>query len=217
MYNTVVFDLDGTLVNSIFDIGDSINKGLTTFGLKTHTYDEYYQLIGNGVLNLISDAIGKDACTDELVQNIKKIFDDDYKLHMLDKTKPYDGIYKMLKTLNEQGVNIAILSNKPNEFVGAIVEELFPDIKFFAVWGKKEEYQIKPHPDALFAMLKAVNTTAKDTLYVGDSDVDVTTATNAKVAFCGVNWGFRGKEELVENGATTTVNNAQELLNYILK
>ncbi len=217
MYKNVVFDLDGTLVNSIYDIADSMNRVLIDFGFETHDYEKYNFFIGDGVDNLIKRAIGDNKCNDEKFRDIKKIFNSTYEKHKLDKTKPYDGIEKVLKALNDNKISISILSNKPDKFVKDIVIKLFCGVEFKALWGKKEGYNVKPDPMSLLDIIKETNCDINSTIYVGDSNVDVLTAKNANVEFCGVNWGFRGEKELIESGAKKTVNSSAELLEYILK
>ncbi|MGN0551717.1 MAG: HAD family hydrolase [Acutalibacteraceae bacterium] len=216
MYKNVIFDLDGTLVNSLLDLAGSMNRALVANGLKPHPEDAYNYFVGNGVLMLVKRAIGEKNLTQELQHSVKAYFDNDYEQHKLDKTAPYSGIYDMLKTLNEKQIKIAVLSNKPDEFVAQMMKKLFSGITFAAAWGKKQEYKIKPDPQAVFAIMQKIKAEKDSTLYVGDSDVDVYTAQNAGIDFCGVNWGFRGKEELLQSGAKKTVDTAQDLLAYIL-
>ena len=216
MYKNVIFDLDGTLINSIYDLAYSMNKALEENGLESHDVYKYNYFIGDGVDMLIKRAMCKNANDKELFKKVKNNFNMYYEKHKLDKTAPYNGVKSMLKELNEKNIKVSILSNKPDEFVKSIVEKLFSDIKFTICFGKKEEYKIKPSPESLLAIIDELKADLDTCLYVGDSDVDVLTAHNAQVQFCGVEWGFRGKDELLENGAKVTVTNADELLKYII-
>lgn len=216
MYKYVVFDLDGTLVNSLFDLADSVNKALEKNGLPAHPYDAYKYFVGNGRAKLIERAMGDAASDEKLRALVTKDYDDDYLIHCLDKTKPYDGIVEMLLKLQQNGVKINVLSNKPDEFVKNMLDKLFEGISFDIAWGKKAEYPTKPDPSSVLAVLDKLSADKKDCLYVGDSNVDVITAKNAGLDFCGVLWGFRTKEELENEGAKTTVTSADELYKVIM-
>lgn len=216
MYKYVVFDLDGTLVNSLFDLADSVNKALEKNGLPAHPYDAYKYFVGNGRAKLIERAMGDAASDEKLRALVTKDYDDDYLIHCLDKTKLYDGIVEMLLKLQQNGVKINVLSNKPDEFVKNMLDKLFKGISFDIAWGKKAEYPTKPDPSSVLAVLDKLSADKKDCLYVGDSNVDVITARNAGLDFCGVLWGFRTKEELENEGAKTTVTSADELYKVIM-
>lgn len=216
MYKCVIFDLDGTLVNSLYDLGDSVNKALKKHGLPTHPYDAYKYFVGNGRAKLIERAMGESAKNELLLEKVTKDYDEDYLIHCLDKTVPYDGILDMLKSLQHSGVKINVLSNKPDEFVKNMLDSLFSDVKFDLAWGKKAQYLAKPDPSSILAILDELSVDKNDCLYVGDSNVDVITARNAGLDFCGVLWGFRTKEELLGEGAKQTVSTADELLRVII-
>lgn len=215
MYKAVIFDLDGTLVNSLYDLADSMNKALLANGLPAHPDERYRQFVGSGRDVLIERAVGKEKITPELKESLTSFFDQDYALHCMDKTKPYDGIRALLNSLHAAHIMTAVLSNKPDQFVKEMMGRIFPGFCFTLAWGKKPEYRAKPDPSALFAMLNEMHIEKKDCLYVGDSDVDVYTAQNAGLPFCGVEWGFRGREELLRAGAQATCKTAGELLSFI--
>lgn len=216
MYKCVVFDLDGTLVDSLYDLADSVNKALEKQGLPTHPYDAYKYFVGNGRAKLIERAMGEAAKDKELLAVVTKDYDDDYLIHCLDKTKPYDGVVDMLLKLHRSGVKINVLSNKPDEFVKNMLDTLFDGIKFNIAWGKKPEFPTKPDPSSVLAILNELSVDKSDCIYIGDSNVDVITAKNAGLDFCGVLWGFRTKEELEDEGAKITVSTADELCRVIL-
>ena len=216
MYKCVVFDLDGTLVNSLDDLADSVNKALEINGLPTHPYDAYKYFVGNGRAKLIERAMGDASKDEELKAKVTKDYDDDYIIHCLDKTKPYDGIVEMLKSLKQNGIKINVLSNKPDEFVKNMLDKLFDGIEFDIAWGKKAQYPTKPDPSSVLALLDELSVDKNDCLYVGDSNVDVITARNAGLDFCGVLWGFRTKEELEGEGAEITVSSSDELYRVII-
>ena len=217
MLKMVVFDLDGTLVDSLTDLALNVNKGLKAIGLPEHPVESYKKFIGNGREVMIKKAMGEQGENEELFRIAKDIFDREYAQHCNDNTKEYAGCTALLNTLEDKHILTGILSNKPDEFVGVIAEKFFPTHRFTEAWGQKPEYKRKPHGEALLAMLNEHGVKACESLYVGDSDVDVLTAKNAGVPMVGVSWGFRGKEELVQAGAEFVADNAEELLGYILK
>lgn len=215
MYKAVVFDLDGTLVNSLYDLASSMNKALAACGLPVYPADAYRQFVGNGRTVLVERAVGGERLTPEIKARVIDLFDKDYAAHCMDKTRPYEGIREMLDALNAAGVKTGVLSNKPDEFVKEIIGRLFPGFPFTLAWGKKPQFKEKPDSGALFAMLDEMGVSSGECLYVGDSNVDVYTAENAGLPFCGVEWGFRGKRELIGAGAAATVKTARELLLFI--
>lgn len=216
MYKIVVFDLDGTLVNSIADLAQSVNKGLKKCGLEEHSVEEFRFFVGNGREVMLKKAMGEENYSDDKkAEIVRNTFDMEYAAHSLDNTKPYDGCIGLLKELDKKGIKTAVLSNKPDEFVNRLVCTLFPGHSFAAAWGQKSEYKRKPSGEGLCAMLKILGFEKKDCLYVGDSDVDVYTAIDAGVDMCGAEWGFRDKEELINAGAKKTCKTPLELLNFI--
>lgn len=216
-YKVLVFDLDGTLVNSLADLAQSVNKGLKKAGLPQHSIDAYCQFVGNGRDVLIGKAMGDSYKNETLRKLVRETFDSEYKIHCNDNTSAYDGCREMLEKLSENGIKIAVLSNKPHEFVGDILKKVYLTVSFTVAWGNKPEFPRKPDGTALLAMLDELNLTQADCLYVGDSDVDVFTANNAKVDMLGVAWGFRGRDELLSVGAKAVVDSPMEILEYIKK
>ena len=155
---------------------------------------------------IANDSIKKDVAA-TTVKYIEQIYKDVHGTEKLEKAKE-----TMLALLEEKGIKTAVLSNKPDEFVAKILAKIFPNHKFAFAWGKKPEFDIKPSPDALYAMLKELNIKKEECIYVGDSNVDCYTAQNAGVKCCGVSWGFRGRKELEEAGADVVIDNADEFL-----
>lgn len=214
-YNLLVFDLDGTLVNSLTDLANSVNAGLKRAGLKTHEVEEYKKFVGNGREKLIDRALGE-SCSDEKLRKIvKETFDAYYKEHCNDNTTSYEGCENLLLNLKKSGIKTAVLSNKPDEFVGEILNKVYPSHKFDIAWGKKPEFKTKPDPEALNAIVEKLNVKKGECLYIGDSDVDIFTAENAGVDMIGVEWGFRGRKELTDAGAGFVASSADEILEYI--
>lgn len=216
MYKCVIFDLDGTLLDSLYDLGDSVNRALQKFNLPIHPYESYKHFVGNGRTKLIERAMGKYADDKKLFEMVTAEYDKNYLAHCLDKSKPYEGIVPMLNYLNSSDIKICVLSNKPDEFVKKIIDTLFSNISFDIEWGKKNDYPPKPEPDSLLAILKELLINKSDCLYVGDSDVDIVTARNAQVDCCGVLWGFRTRKELEYAGAEKIVETTDELLKVIM-
>ena len=215
MIKLAVFDLDGTLVDSLTDLALSVNKGLKNAGLPEHPIEKYNKFVGNGREMLIRRAIGE-GCTEELFDSVIGTFDREYRLHCNDNTAAYQGCDALLKGLAEKGIMTAVLSNKPDEFIFEILNKLYPTHRFDEAWGQKPQYKCKPDGEALRAILDLHNVKADECVYIGDSDVDVYTAQNANVKMAGVSWGFRGKKELLEAGAPFVADTAEELLEYLL-
>lgn len=214
-YRLVVFDLDGTLVNSLKDLAISVNFALNRVGLPTHEIERYKTFVGNGREKLVERAMGEVYRNADLREIVKKCFDEYYGEHCSDNTEVYPGCEKMLADLACAGVKTAVLSNKPDEFIGKILKRLFPSHKFDIAWGKKPGYKTKPDPQALNEIIKTLGAEKNECLYIGDSDVDIYTAENAGVDILGVDWGFRGRAELISAGAAAVVSSASQITEYI--
>lgn len=217
MIKIAVFDLDGTLVDSLTDLAQSVNKGLKKAGLEEKPIENFKRYVGNGREVMVKRAMGEKSNDESLFKIAMETFNAEYAVHCNDNTKSYDGCDKMLETLAENGIKTAVLSNKPDEFVGDIVTKVYPNHTFTEAWGQKPQYKCKPDKEALTAMLDIYGITPDECIYIGDSDVDVLTAQNAGVRMAGVEWGFRGKEELMATGAPFVASTAEELTEYILK
>ena len=213
MYKAIVFDLDGTLLDTLDDLADAVNAALRSFSLPTRTLDEVRQFVGNGAAKLVARAAGEKQA--ERHAAILQAFRDYYAVHCADKTKPYDGVLTLLSALKSRGVKTAVLSNKPDAAVKALAARYFPNLLLEAA-GENEAAGIKrkPAPDALFAVMKRLGVNERETLYVGDSDVDVQTAKNAGVDCVAVTWGFRDEAFLAAHGATKFVRSPLEILEY---
>lgn len=215
MIKMVVFDLDGTLVNSLVDLAQSVNKGLAEAGLEQKPVENYNKYVGNGREFMIKSAMGECSDNAELFDKVEDIFNREYAVHCNDNTEPYGGCDKLLERLENKGILTAVLSNKPDEFVGRILKKVYPHRTFAEAWGQKPQYRRKPDGGALNAMLDLHGVMPGECLYVGDSDVDVFTAKNAGVNMAGVEWGFRGRQELIGAGAPFVAADADELYKYI--
>lgn len=218
MKKLVLFDLDGTLINSIDDLADSTNYALQQCGLPLHTVDEYKYFVGNSVDPLIRRALPEEEKENqELFDRVKKIYLSYYAAHSKDKTRPYPGISDLLSRCNKAGVLVAVVSNKPDDITADVVRYYFPQIHFAATMGPKDGIPKKPDPAGVREVLRITGIALEDALYVGDTWVDMQTAQNSGVQSCGVLWGFRTRQELVENHADFIAANAAELAEIIFK
>ncbi len=212
MYKLYLFDLDGTLVNSLEDLADAANWMLEQSGFPTHPLEEYRRFVGNGVYKLVERALPEERRSPAGVTALKAVFDTRYQAHCMDKTRPYPGIPFLLAELKKQGADLAVLSNKSDAFVRKIVEGLFGNSLFCAVRGQREGVPKKPAPDGVWSLLEERGIARADTLFIGDSDVDIETAQNAGLRSAGVIWGFRGREELTAAGADYLVTDPLQIL-----
>lgn len=215
MKQLVIFDLDGTLVNSIDDLGNAANHALAKGGYPVHSLSAYPMFVGNGVRRLIERALPEDARTPEIVEPMLESFREYYDEHLTDATVPYTGIPELLRALVSADVMVAVASNKYQAAVEKLVSTCFPDIPFSAVEGQKEGFPPKPDPSIVFEILAKVPTRKSKVLYCGDSGVDMETARRACVDSCGVTWGFRPARELREAHADSIVDHPVEILDIV--
>ena len=216
MKKLVIFDLDGTLINSIEDLGQAANYALSKNGFPTHSLASYPFFVGNGVRNLIRKALPEENRNDTTIDSLLKDFKEYYDDHNVDSTKPYDGIMELLKQLQEQGVKLAVASNKYQKATEKIVSQLFPDIKFVSVQGQQDGVNVKPDPSIVFKILGVALVPKAEVLYVGDSGVDMETARRACVDSVGVTWGFRSEKELNEYHADRIVHRASDIFDIVM-
>lgn len=212
-YTTVIFDLDGTLLNTLEDLTDSVNYALGKFGYPLRTIDEIRQFVGNGVKVLINLAVPNKTSAED-TDKCLELYRKHYSENMQNKTRPYDGITEMLKSLKEKGVKLAVVSNKYDTAVKALCNDYYKEYIEVAI-GESPDVAKKPSPDSVFAALKELGSEKEDALYVGDSDVDVHTAHNAGIKCVGVTWGFRNREILKAEGADYIIDKPEELLQYV--
>ncbi len=208
-YKAVVFDMDGTLLDTLRDLANSTNFALKACGFPEKTVDEVKSFVGNGVKKLITLAVPK-GTSKEAEKECLLIFQEHYLIHSQVDTKPYDGIVDLLTELKKRGIKTGVVSNKYHEALVSVCDRFFGSLIDYAV-GEKEGMPKKPAPDSVFECLKQLGSTKRDTIYVGDSDVDIKTAKNAELFFVGVSWGFRSEKFLRDNGADTIINLPIEL------
>lgn len=214
MIKLVIFDLDGTLINSIYDLGDAVNNVLSRNGYKTHGLEKFYYFVGNGTTKLVERAVPQGTSEDE-IDKLHKQFLTEYDEHCLDKTDCYDGVKEMLSQLEQRGVLYAVASNKTDAFTKKIVKKLMGDKNFFDVVGALEGVPKKPSPEIVFNIMNKAKLSPQEVIYVGDSDVDVVTGHNAGLEVCGCEWGFRGKEELLNAGCDYLLSKPDDLIEII--
>ena len=206
MKKLVIFDLDGTLLNTIADLANSTNYALKVLGYPIHEPDKYNFMVGNGINKLFERALPDGEKTEENVLRVRQKFVPYYDQHNADKSRPYPGVTELLETLQTAGMQLAVASNKYQAATEKLIAHYFPNIKFTAVFGQREGIPVKPDPIIVKEILQIAKVQEEETLYVGDSGVDMQTAINAGVTSCGVTWGFRPRTEL-----ESFVDNAEEI------
>jgi phosphoglycolate phosphatase len=213
-YKAVIFDLDGTLLNSIEDLADSMNTVLEEAGFPIHDVDSYKYFVGNGIRNLVCQSFPQTHRDSLSVEHFIQNMQEEYAKRWNKKTRPYDDIPELLDKLEEKNIHMAVLSNKPDKFTKLIVKELLSDWHFSAVYGDREGIPKKPDSKGALEIAGMLGLQPKNILYLGDTGVDMQTASNAGMFAVGALWGFRKKEELVSNGAAALINSPLELLSF---
>ena len=216
MKKLVIFDLDGTLLNTIADLAHSTNYALNKLGYPTHEIEKYNFMVGNGIDKLFERALPEEEKSKENVLRVRKEFVPYYDIHNADDSRPYPGSPELLSYLQDAGVQIAVASNKYQAATQKLVDHYFPEIHFTAVLGQREGVKVKPDPIIVSDILEIAKVAKEEALYVGDSGVDMQTAANAGVTACGVTWGFRPRTELEEFNPSYIADTAGEIKNLIL-
>lgn len=211
----VIFDLDGTLLNTIGDLANACNYMLALRQLPTHTYEEYCSFVGNGIRRLVERALPENLQTEEYVKAARTDFLEYYIDHIDANTQPYEGIISLVATLQERGYKLAVASNKFQLGTEKLIHKFFPDIPFIEVCGNREGVPLKPDTALVDIILKKAALPLDRCIMVGDSAVDIETAHNAGIHSIGVKWGFRSLEELQQADAEYIVGSAEELLQRI--
>ncbi len=212
-YKLVIFDLDGTLLDTLDDLADSVNAALSAVGYPGRTREEVRSFVGNGIRKLIERSVPAETA-EEMVNKVHERFTVHYKEHCADKTKPYNGILELLCQLKEKGVKTAVVSNKADYAVKALCAQYFPGFLEEAI-GERQGIAKKPAPDTVNEVLRILGVEKSRAVYIGDSDVDVETAKNAGLDCIAVDWGFRDKEVLKQAGAGVIVSEPEGLGNYL--
>lgn len=215
MIRTAVFDLDGTILNTIEDMKDAGNWVCRKNGWPEFTAEQYKMMVGHGIPNLVEKFSPKECRSPLLLMNTLSQFSGYYGKHNLDRTRPYDGIPELLRTLKARGVRLAVYSNKADEFTQEIVRHFFDGI-FDEIRGKLPNTPVKPDPTGVCLLLDQMDADKQSTAFIGDSNVDIMTGHNARVTACGVTWGFRDRPELEKAGADVIVESPMELEHFLL-
>lgn len=215
MKKLVIFDLDGTLLNTLADLAESTNQALSLNGFPRHAIGEYKFFVGNGINKLFERALPEGAKTEANVQRIRKAFLAHYDMHNTDLSRPYPGIPALLEDLQHAGIRLAVASNKYHAATCKLIAHFFPAIDFAAVFGQREGIPTKPDPAVLREILTLTGVKPADTFYVGDSGVDMQTAHQSGVTACGVTWGFRPKEELESFGPAYIADRPEQIGEWV--
>ena len=211
----IIFDLDGTLLNTIGDLALGCDHMLAMRGLEGHSYEEYCSFVGNGIMRLVERALPEELRSEEYVKAARKDFIDYYIEHIDQKSHPYDGITELVAELQARGAKLAVASNKFQAGTEKLIRKFFPDIDFVEICGNREGVPLKPDTALVDFILEKAGVERSKVAMVGDSGVDIQTARGAGITSVGVSWGFRSREELEANRADYIVSSAEELLKVL--
>ena len=214
-YKAVIFDLDGTLLDTLEDLADSVNRVLQDKGLPTHPTEAFRYFVGNGVAMLVSRALPPEKRNDELTADCLEAFRREYNRNWNMKTKPYNGVSELLDALTAKHIEMAVLTNKPQHFAELCIQEFFSGWKFAVILGQRDGVSMKPDPAGPREIIRCLGIPSQEFLYLGDSDVDMRTAVNANMVPIGAMWGFRSEKELREAGAIEVIARPMELLKFL--
>ena len=213
MIKGIIFDMDGTILNTIEDIKDSVNHAMKICNLPLKTLQEVKDGVGRGAINLIEDVVPKNTSQEDILK-VYKVYQDHYDKNANHKTGPYPDILTLLKRLKEMGYKLAVVSNKHKYLVEALNHDIFNDYFDYSM-GEVKGIPIKPEPDMLYMALAHLDLDKSEVLFIGDSDVDMMTANNADITSVGVTWGFRSKEVLIKHNASYIIDQPNQLLNIL--
>lgn len=216
MKKLAIFDLDGTLLNTLADLAASTNYALNQLNYPTHDTDSYRYFVGNGINKLFERALPEKERTEDNVLKVRSLFVPYYDVHNADLSTPYSGVSKLLTSLQEKGMMLAVASNKYDKATKKLIKQYFPSVQFIAVFGQREEVPTKPNPQVIHEIIKLADVNKEDVVYIGDSGVDMQTGINANVCTIGVSWGFRPKSELEAFNPSYIATNSQELLDVLI-
>jgi len=214
-FKAVIFDMDGTLLNTLTDIANSVNRGLKELGCPGHSVESYKQLIGSGRDVLAQRALPESRRDASTVERLLDLINRDYVVHWADNTSLYPGVPEMLDSLEARNLRMAILSNKPDEFTQQMARRMLSKWRFEVVTGAVPGVPVKPHPQAARQIAEKMNIVSAEVIYVGDSDVDMQMATAAGMFAVGALWGFRTRGELLANGAQAVLSSPLEILKLL--
>ena len=212
-YELIVFDMDGTILDTLEDLKNSMNYTLKLHNMPERTLDEIRSFVGNGIRKLIERAVPQET-SEEKITEIHKNFMAHYEIHCADFTKPYDGVISLIQELRNRGYKTAVVSNKADSAVQELCVQYFPNLFDLAI-GERSEIAKKPAPDMVHLALAQLGFSKENAVYIGDSDVDVATARNSGLAMIAVDWGFRSRDFLISQGAETIVSKPEEILELV--
>ena len=210
---TIIFDMDGTVLNTLDDLTDSVNYVFSKFGLPARSRDEYRQFFGNGIGYAMKCA-APEGTPDSLIEEMIPVFKEYYDIHCLDKTGPYEGIIELMKELRNSDFKMAIVSNKIDSAVKELNERFFSEYVSVAI-GERPGVNRKPAPDTVFAALAELGSSTDEAVYIGDSEVDLMTAKNSNLPCIAVLWGFRDRDFLIKNGASAFAKTPKDIISYL--
>lgn len=214
MIKAVLFDLDGTLADSLIDLADGVNTALKTKGFATHPVEAFKYFVGDGIPKMIERALPQQSRNEHTVNELKDVFLPYYAEHYADNTYAYDGMVELVNTLKENGFIVAVVTNKAQAMADKVVTSLYGDV-FDLIFGKRDGIPAKPDPTAALMAMKELGVAPEECVFIGDSGMDVATAVNSGAVPVGELWGFRGEQELLDNGAEYIINKPYELLDLI--
>ena len=212
MKKLVIFDLDGTLLDTIEDLGNAVNDLLERHGMPPYTVEQYRKMVGHGIRNLIRKAFSPTEVDDDLLETYVAEFKEYYLAHIDEHTRPFPGIVELLNELDARGVKLAVVSNKVQEGTERLIHEFFPGIVFVAIFGNRVGYPMKPAPEIVASVLAKAGCAPKDAVMVGDSNTDMLTALNGGIDGLAVSWGNRTREQLAGNRIVDTVEELRRCL-----
>lgn len=213
-YKGVILDLDGTLLDTVDDLGESMNETLKILEYPTFTMDEYKLKIGGGFMGLATSCL-PEGIGEETISRMREVFSEIYAGNYANKTKPYEGINELLDGLVSKGMILAINSNKRNHYTEILADKFFSQIPFVKIFGQREGVLAKPDPFTALETVEAMGLNVDEVLYIGDTEIDIQTANNAHMDSVGVSWGFRGPEVLRRYGATYIVEKPKDILELL--
>jgi phosphoglycolate phosphatase len=211
---SIIFDLDGTLLDTLIDLALTGNNVLRQQGFPPHPIEHFRQFVGNGVATLVKRMMPSWA-DNAIIEKSVEMFRGEYQLNWQKNGCPYPGIGDMLRSLKEIGIPLAVLSNKPHAFTLQFCEKFFPEKPFSLIYGEREGYPRKPDPAVAKLILAELGARPSNSIFVGDSDIDMQTAKSAGMIAVGVSWGFRSELELLDNGADLVIHEPAKLVNYV--
>lgn len=214
-YKAVLFDLDGTLLDTLEDLANAMNTALAAHGFPPHHIDKYRIMVGDGATRLAERAVPPGARRKEIIDSVLDFYLDFYAENWNVSSHPYEGVMELLETLEERRIQLAVLSNKPDLFTRQCVRDLLPGINFKIVWGERDGVERKPDPSGAIEIARIMDVAPSEFLYVGDTATDMLTAVGAGMYPVGALWGFRTADELKNHGAKLLLSRPLDLLNYV--